>query len=303
MNYLVIGAGGVGASLTANLSEAGFDVTAIARGLHLQAMQAHGLQMQTTRRGDYTVPVKAAAEADYQEQPDVIFVCVKDYSLLETVPLIRRVAGPRTIVIPLLNIYGTGEKLQQLLPHILVTDGCIYIAAQIKAPGLILQTGNIFRIVFGVREPEQFCPALEKIAADLRTSNIEVLLSPQVKVDTFNKYTYISPLSACEIDCGTNAGGVRLPGPDQDEWRALTNEIIALGQAMGLALPENLAEMNFHVLAHLSPDTSTSLTRDYRAGRQSEIDGQIFQVVRLGRQYGLSLPGYERIARNLGFKE
>lgn len=303
MKYLVIGAGGVGASLTANLSEAGFDVTAIARGLHLQAMQAHGLQMQTTRRGDYTVPVKAAAEADYEERPDVIFVCVKGYSLLETVPLIRRVAGPETIVIPLLNIYGTGEKLQRLLPHILVTDGCIYIAAQIKAPGLILQTGNICRVVFGPREPEQFRPALDEIARDLRASQVEVLLSQQVKVDTFNKYSYISPLSACEIDRGTNAGGVRQPGPDQDEWRALTNEIMALGRAMGLELPANLAEMNFHVLAHLSPDTSTSLTRDYLAGRENEIDGQIFQVVRLGREYGVAMPGYERIAADLGFTE
>ncbi|NLF80489.1 MAG: 2-dehydropantoate 2-reductase [Clostridia bacterium] len=303
MKYLVIGAGGVGGSLAANLSEAGHDVTAIARGAHLQAMLAHGLHMHTTGRGAYTVPVKVAAEADYQERPDVIFVCVKDYSLMQTVPLIHRVAGPRTIVIPLLNIYGTGARLQELLPRLLVTDGCIYIAAQIKAPGLILQSGHIFRIVFGLRQPEQFRPDLNEIAADLRASKIEVLLSQRIKVDTFNKYVYVSPLAACEVDRGANAGSIRQPGPDQDEWRALTKEIIALGQAMGLELPEDLAETNFQILRQLSPNANTSLTRDYLAGRPNEIDGQIFQVVRLGRKYGVALPGYERIAAQLGFNE
>ena len=115
MKYLIIGAGGTGGCIGAYMTEAKKDVTMIARGAHLQAMQENGLQMETTKKGNYTIcPVKATDMEHYQEQPDIIFVCVKGYSLLGTIPFIRRVAKPETVVIPILNIYGTGGRLQEI---------------------------------------------------------------------------------------------------------------------------------------------------------------------------------------------
>ena len=74
MKYLVIGAGGTGGSIGAYMTEAGKDVTLIARGEHLKKMQEQGLKMETTRKGNYTVnPVKATDMAHYDEQPDIIF--------------------------------------------------------------------------------------------------------------------------------------------------------------------------------------------------------------------------------------
>ena len=138
MKYLIIGAGGTGGSIGAYMTEAGKDVTLIARGLHLKKMQEEGLAMETTRKGNYTVfPIKAMDMEHYDERPDIIFVCVKGYSLEEVVPFISRAADENTIVIPILNIYGTGSRLQEKLPGLLVTDGCIYVAAEIKEPGTI----------------------------------------------------------------------------------------------------------------------------------------------------------------------
>ena len=129
MKYLVIGAGGTGGSIGAYMTEAGKDVTLIARGAHLKKMQEEGLKMETTKKGNYTVfPVKAVDMEHYDERPDIIFVCVKGYSLDDIAPFIRRVAKETSIVIPILNIYGTGSRLQEELPELLVTDGCIYVA-------------------------------------------------------------------------------------------------------------------------------------------------------------------------------
>ena len=52
MKYLIIGAGGTGGSIGAYMTEAGKDVTLIARGLHLKKMQEEGLAMETTRKGN-----------------------------------------------------------------------------------------------------------------------------------------------------------------------------------------------------------------------------------------------------------
>ena len=60
MKYLVIGAGGTGGSIGAYMTQAGKDVTLIARGAHLKKMQEKGLKMETTGKGNYTVhPIKA----------------------------------------------------------------------------------------------------------------------------------------------------------------------------------------------------------------------------------------------------
>lgn len=53
-------------------------------------------------------------------------------------------AGKETVVIPILNIYGTGGRLQKKLPELTVPDGCIYVSANILEPGVILQHGEIF---------------------------------------------------------------------------------------------------------------------------------------------------------------
>lgn len=119
MKYAIIGAGGTGGSLGFFLTKAGKDVTLIARGKHLEAIRKNGLGME--RLWDHKremIPVKACTVEEYSDTPDVILVCVKGYSMTETIPVIRKLAGKDTVVLPILNIYGTGGKLQKEFPEL-----------------------------------------------------------------------------------------------------------------------------------------------------------------------------------------
>ena len=184
MKYAIIGAGGTGGILGFYMTKADRDVTLIARGRHLAAMQEKGLAVEKMWDGTTEIiPVKAMDMEHYDEQPDVVLVCVKGYSLEDTIPFIRRVAKPSTIVIPVLNIYGTGAKMQEQLPKLLVTDGCIYVSANIKEPGVLIQHGRILRVVYGVRNMstqkvnikrahEEMLDALKNIKKDFDDSGI-----------------------------------------------------------------------------------------------------------------------------------
>lgn len=297
MKYLVIGAGGTGGSIGANMTEAGKDVTLIARGEHLKKMQEQGLKMETTKRGNYTVyPVKAVDMAHYDEQPDIIFVCVKGYSLEETIPFIRRVAKENTIVIPVLNIYGTGGRMQEKLPELLVTDGCIYIAAEIKEPGTIWQNGDIFRILYGTRKKEELCPELFEVARDLRDSGIDGVLSENIQRDALQKFAFVSPMAACGLYYHVNAGEVQVTGEPRDTFVKLMREVDALAVAMGVPFLADIVATNLRILDTLNPTASTSMQRDIYAGKASEIDGLIYEVVRMGEKYGVPTPTYQMIA-------
>lgn len=306
MKYLVIGAGGTGGSIGAYMTQAEKDVTLIARGEHLRKMQNEGLRMETTRKGNYTVsPIRAVDMEHYDERPDIIFVCVKGYSIEEVIPFIGRVAKENTIVIPILNIYGTGSRLQKELPGLLVTDGCIYIAAQIREPGIIWQNGDIFRIVYGVREKEELRPKLLEVAKDLKESGIEGILSDNIRRDALQKFAYVSPMAACGLYYHVSAGEIQKTGDPRDTFVKLMREVDALAVAMGVPFLIDIVATNLRILDSLDPTASTSMQRDIYAGKPSEIDGLIYEVVRMGRQYGVPTPTYEMIekkAREDGLK-
>lgn len=296
MKYLIIGAGGTGGCIGAYMAEAGKDVTLIARGEHLKKINENGLFMETAERGSYSVRVKACDMEGYTETPDVIFVCVKGYSLADTIPFIKRVAGADTVVVPVLNIYGTGAHMQEELPGILVTDGCIYVAAQIKEPGCIWMNGTILRVVYGVRDKADYRPVLEDIERDLRESGIEPLLSDNIRRDALQKFSYVSPAAACGQYYDVNADRMQVPGDIRDTFAGLIHEIDILAEAMDIHFEVDIVKTNLDILDKLSPDASTSMQRDIRAGKASEIDGLVFEVVRLAQKYGVSLPLYSKIA-------
>ena len=316
LKYLVIGAGGTGGAIGSHMANAEHDVTFIARGRHLAAMRENGLKVSRPD-GEFVIdPVKAFTTEEFTElcvkskkegeglSPDVIFVCVKGYSIKDTIPFIKTVAGPDTIVIPILNIFGTGSQMQKELPGITVTDGCIYVASEISEPGHILMKGTILRVVFGLRKDqkqlsEKLMPILERIRDDLCSSRIEGILSDNIERDTLRKFSYVSPQGACGLYYDVPVGAVQKPGEIRDCFAGLIREISDLADAMGIGFGEDIVPVNLDITAGLSPDMTTSLQRDVAAGKDSEIDGLIYEVVRMGKKYGVSTPLYEKISADL----
>ena len=66
--------------------------------------------------------------------------------------------------------------------------------------------------------------------------------------------------------------------------------------AMGVPFLIDIVTTNLQILDALNPTASTSMQRDIYAGKASEIDGLIYEVVRMGKQYGVPTPTYQMIA-------
>lgn len=297
MKYAIIGAGGTGGCLGFFLKKAGKDVTLIARGKHLEAIRKNGLTIQKLwDESRETLPVKACTAEEYKEIPDVILVCIKGYSMDETVPTIKKIAGKETVVIPILNIYGTGGRLQKKLPELTVTDGCIYVSANIMEPGVILQHGKILRVVFGARKPEEETEKMREVAKDMVTDDLEVILSENIRRDAMVKFSYVSPIGAAGLYCNAVAADFQREGEQREMFKALIREIVALSHAMGIEFEEDLVERNLKILASLSPEATTSMQRDVIEGKRSEMDGLVYEVVRMGREHKVSMPQYEKAA-------
>ena len=313
MKYIIIGAGGTGGILGFYMTKAGKDVTLIARNAHLEAMKKQGLSVQKMWTNETeTIPVSAESMESYEakgEKADVILVCVKKYSLDSCIPFIQNISHKNTIVVPVLNVYGTGAYLQEKLPKVLVTDGCIYVSANIKQAGVLLQHGEILRVFFGVREKEDLKKLngqlngeykaerlLKKIAQDFKDSGIDGILSDNIKRDALTKFSYVSPIGTAGLYLHAVAGDFQREGEARELFKTLIREIVTLANAMGITFEEDLVERNLKILSNLPEEATTSMQRDVMEGKQSEIDGLVYEVVRMAKKYGVEVPAYERAA-------
>ena len=313
MKYIIIGAGGTGGILGFYMTKAGKDVTLIARNAHLEAMKKQGLSVQKMWTNETeTIPVSAESMESYEakgEKADVILVCVKKYSLDSCIPFIQNISHKNTIVVPVLNVYGTGAYLQEKLPKVLVTDGCIYVSANIKQAGVLLQHGEILRVFFGVREKEDLKKLngqldgeykaerlLKKIAQDFKDSGIDGILSDNIKRDALTKFSYVSPIGTAGLYLHAVAGDFQREGEAREFFKTLIREIVTLANAMGITFEEDLVERNLKILSNLPEEATTSMQRDVMEGKQSEIDGLVYEVVRMAEKYGAEVPAYRRAA-------
>ena len=332
MNYLIIGAGGTGGCLGARLQIAGQDVTWIARGRHLTKMKESGLIFRTGDQGDICLnPVKAYTMEEYEASlltqksqtiqksrpaqepwlaqeagpdgglpaPDVVFVCVKYYSLQESIPFLQRICGAHTVVIPLLNVFGTGGQLQESLPDHDVLDGCIYIYGKIEEPGIVAQPSSIFRVYYGYR-PEQTRreeAVLAQVEQDLKKAGIEGHFTETIQADALMKFSYVSPVGAAGLYYQALAEDFKKPGLQQDFLKELIREVEALGEAMGIHFSEDPVERNLEILRGLDDKADTSMQRDVAAGKESEFQGLVYRVVELAEQYKVACPAYRKVCR------
>lgn len=305
LKYLIAGTGGVGGSIAAFLALAGKDVTCIARGEHLAAIRENGLQLHSDLKGEHALKVPAytaeeytalvSTSADYKA--DVIFVCVKGYSVDSITELIKSAAHEHTVVIPILNVYGTGPRIQRLVPGITVLDGCIYIVGFVSGRGEITQMGKIFHLVYGAhRSTIVSRETLEAVQRDLQESGIKADISDDINRDTFVKWSFISAMAVTGAYYDVPMGEVQKLGEVRNTFIGLSQESAALGRKLGIAFKEDIVEYNLKVIDKLAPESTASMQKDMAKGHQSEVQGLLFDMITAAEEQGIEVPTYRMVA-------
>lgn len=115
INYLIAGTGGVGGSIAGFLALAGKDVSCIARGAHLQAIREQGLKLKSDLKGTHYLRIPACTSEEFTGKADVIFVCVKGYSIESIAGFLQKAAHKAALITAVLNVYGTEDIIQTMV--------------------------------------------------------------------------------------------------------------------------------------------------------------------------------------------
>ena len=193
--------------------------------------------------------------------------------------------------------------MQKSLPDVTVTDGCIYVAAHVSAPGEITHGGDIFRVVYGLRPgqktSETVMGKLSQVKQDLDHAGISGEYTDHVRRDTFRKFMYTSPMAAAGEYYHAQAGVFQKEGEPRETFIAMDRELLTLSKAMELDVPENMVDVNLAILADLSPEAGTSMQRDIAKGKQSEISELVYAVEDMAADYNVEIPVYHRVIQEL----
>ena len=305
MKVAVFGAGAIGGMMGARLAAAGADLSVVARGPHLAAMQADGLSLIS---GGETITVHPRCTADAGELgvQDYVIVTLKAHSLPAAAPSIAKMMGPHTALITAINgvpywyFHGfegpwkdrhlesvdPGGKLRDILPPSQAIGCVVYPAAEVTAPGVIT---HVYGDRFSLGEPDgSRSERIEAISKLLIASGLKAPIRPRIRDEIWVKlwgnlcFNPVSALTGSTLDRITGRPDLRAL------CRAMMIEAQAVAEALGVRFAisvdkriEGAAEVGEH---------KTSMLQDLERGRPMEIDALLGAVVELGAMTGHPMP-------------
>ena len=291
MKFAVMGAGGVGGYLGAKLSEAGEDVSFVARGAHLEALRRTGLRIRGVE--DLHITGLRATETPAElGTVDVVLFCVKLYDTRAAAEAIAPIVGANTMVLTLQNGIESVDQLKAAVGESAVLAGAAYFPASITGPGEITYFGKIANrphVIFG--EPGGGESArVTALVERFRAAAVVAEASTDTDVMLWEKFLLVVGSSAATGVTRSTVGAVR--GDPDMRW--LLREAIAeaerVGRAAGVALNADVVDSVMEALDANPADGKASQLVDLEAGRRLELDGLSGTVVRLGREFGVPTP-------------
>ncbi len=136
--------------------------------------------------------------------------------------------------------------MQKELPDLLVTDGCIYVSANIKEPGKLLQHGTESCTLYSsVRDKAEFRPELKEIQKGPSVTVISTgLFRKTSAVKHLEKFSYVSPIGAAGLYYHATAADFQKEGEARELFKTMIKEIAALAEAMGVPFRKIWQEVN-----------------------------------------------------------
>ena len=299
MKICIFGAGAIGGYMAVKLVQAGVDVSIVARGPHLAAIQSRGLTLIEEGADPVTVPVRASANAADLGVQDYVIVTLKAHSVPPVVGAMQPLIGPDTTIVSGVNgvpwwyfhkIGGPleGTRLRSVDPGDVQWNGfgpdrvlgcVVYPAAEVSEPGVIRHIeGNRFSLGEPDGSKSDRANALSQV---LQSAGLKAPVRPRLRDELWVKlwgnlsFNPISALTHATLDVLCTDPGTR------DVARRMMIEAQAVAEKLGVSFPidvDRRIEGGAAVGAH-----RTSMLQDLDAGRPMEIDALVASVQELGR--------------------
>ena len=294
MRIAVLGSGGIGGYYGALLAKAGHDVSFIARGAHLEAMQQRGLTLRTPD-GDSTIPVTAVADTGTVGAVDLVLFCVKSYDTRPAAQALAPLMARDTAVVTFQNGVDNVQAIASVVGSGAVLIGVVYNALQLAGPGLVQRTGGDGKIVLG-ELGGALTERVQQIASAFQQSGVAHQVSTDIHRVLWEKFLFIAGVGGVTALARSGIGPLLASPGGRTLLTTSCEEIAAVALAERVPLPADAADRAVEQAATLPPQWRSSLARDLEDGRCLEVEALSGAVVRRGLKLGVPTPIHRTIA-------
>ena len=293
MKVAIFGSGGVGGYFGGKLAAAGEDVTFLARGAHLAAMQNEGLHIASPL-GDVHLPNVHATDRPQAIGPvDVVLFTVKLYDVEASAATLAPLIGPETVVITLQNGVDAMDMVSKHVGADHVAGGAAYIVVVIDRPGHLRHT-TAQQLVFGERDGTRSDRLVAFEQAGIR-AGFQAKASTDVQADLWTKFVRLATWSGMTTVTRAPMGVVRDTPATYDMMMAAIDEVIAVGKAKGINFPADLMDGTIKLIKNFPASSKSSMLEDIERGRRLELPWLSGAVVRIGQEVGVPTPIHQFI--------
>jgi 2-dehydropantoate 2-reductase len=289
MKIAVMGTGGVGGYYGGLLAQRGHEVTFIARGAHLQAIQAHGLQVKSIHGDFHILPAQATDDPTRIGTVDLVLFCTKAYATRAAAPAIQPLVGPATAVMSLQNGVEAVEEIGAVVGKGPMIAATTWISSAIQAPGVIKQVSQFRRVVLG-----ELDGGLSRRVQAIHQALVETGITAEISADIlkvlWTKFVFISAASSLGSLTRLPMGDYRSIPETRRMLTSLMREVEALARRQGVALDEDVVDQSLAFMDNAAAHIKASMQLDVEAGRRSEIEAMVGVIGRKGREAGFATP-------------
>jgi 2-dehydropantoate 2-reductase len=284
-----MGSGGVGGYFGARLAQGGADVHFVARGTHLAAMRERGLAIEGGPQPVHLPKVNVTDDPKAIGPVDAVMFCVKLWDTESAARQLQPLMQPATAVISFQNGVQKDDMLRPIVGKEALVGGVAYVGTTIGRPGVIVQTGSVERLVFGEYDGRRSA-RVEAFYAACRRGGINAEISDDIRRSIWEKYVSLVAMSGATTSMRQTIGPIRGNPLTRQFLLDLAREVVAVGRAHGVALPEDYAEARLAFFDSWPPEMTTSMHHDLQQGKPLELRWLSGGVVDLAAAVGVATP-------------
>ena len=292
MRIAIMGAGALGAYFGARLHQAGYDVTLIARGAHLKAIQSEGLFVDSPNGNAHLKNIKATDTPSDVGVADCVLVFVKNYDLEDALVQASPMIGPSSFVATFQNGITAPKLAAQHFGEERVLGGTAWIPGYIDAPGRIVHTDTKDTLAFGALSPEgrKFEQTLfDALTAAATTPSI----AEDIEAALWTKFVMLAATSAVSTLTRLTFGEINEHSKTLDLMHQAIGEAAKVAQAACPSLPMDLAERQLEFYRSIDGRVRASMCTDILNGKPLELEWFSGEIVSHAQKHGISTPLHE----------
>ncbi|WP_456279189.1 ketopantoate reductase family protein [Bacillus sp. AK128] len=298
MKIVVVGTGAVGGFYGGLLHIGGEEVTFIARGEHLLAMQQQGLKL-STQQGELSIRATFTDKYNEIERADLVLLTVKSTETKSTLEKISHFFNKGNArILTLQNGVDNEEVLINSLGIERVLSGSAYISSQVREPGHVIQQGNHAVFIGALHQSQE--ELVEALALTLNKSAGNAIVTDHILKKKWEKLLWnvtFNPLSAVSK---TTVGEIL----DHEHLSHVANHVLdeamKIADKSGIPLPEDMKSRIFKDAGSVRGH-KTSMLQDRIKGKPMEIESLCGFFVKKGQALGVEVPVIRTIYSLLAF--